>query len=67
MINIIDFKDKTSTKDVWEITVEEVRTYRVVYDEPVSADVARELFLTEDYQDILDESPGVVLIVKEVI
>ena len=42
-------------KDFWMIDVTKEVSMKVVFDEPVTADEALELFNNEEYADILDE------------
>ena len=42
-------------KDTWDIPVIQKVTLRVVFDEPVTFQEAKQLFLDDHYEDIIDE------------
>jgi hypothetical protein len=42
-------------KNMWIITATEVRRLKVEFEMPVTAEEAVELFMTADYEDIIDE------------
>lgn len=44
-----------SKKDVWTIKANVTVSYLTTFTEPVTKDEAKELFLKEEYEDILNE------------
>lgn len=48
-------KTSSPKSDYWDIKALSVQYYRVVFEEPVDVETATELFLYQEYYDIIDE------------
>ena len=53
--------------DCYEITVTERRMYKVSFDEPVTFQEAKDMFLECEYGDVVDEQPLETLYIDRVV